>query len=350
MARIVKGILFGDLQAHPWQEQERPDRWKDCQRVINEIYDKATEIGAEFVGFMGDLFEAKRAVRTDIMGAIYRTFIERIEAFDGHTLFVTGNHDIYRDGSTLAPFQSLLKAYVADAPMSFVPKTDGAIILLMPWGMESINDFGCEWDIALTHCDFKGARHSPTHVSDSDNWRDSFRDPEYGWKHRVIFNGHYHHPAELKGKDKVSVVMVGSPMQHDWSDIDGGARGCIEVTIDPGKSVTYKRHEFKFPKFYRGATPWFRDGIDFLLPQLEPSGQVEVETHDGVAAIAGEDNYRALTGYLYHTGIKPPDLGRYRDIGLQLMEGTSYGEAGVQVAVQRGGGGGSGVGGGGTGD
>ena len=323
----LKGIVFGDLQAHPWQEQISATRWRDCVKVISDVYDKADEVDADFVCFLGDLFESKRAIRSDVMAAVYEKFIENARHFDGHTYLVKGNHDIYRQGCTLQPFRGAGGKITVCETVTAV-KLHGYDLLFVPWGSEAQSVGLSKYSLAFTHCEFKGARHSATHVTEDDSMPPQFRNARIDNPNRVIFNGHYHHPKTYMGQknEDVPLVNVGSPMHHDWSDIDSGPRGCVEVFIDGG-APSWKWHHFDYPRFFRDeSSAEFREGKDFALPKLDEGRTAQTATHKDVEDIAGEDTHAMLQAYMQREGVPAMHKRQFLQTGFDLLGGTSYGD------------------------
>src|SRR3990167_8487607 len=87
-------VVWGDLQAHPWQELERPDRWRELLCVFGMVNRVAKDHDADAIVFLGDLFQNKRTLRADVVGETLIQFARAIEEFDKPYYIMEGNHDL----------------------------------------------------------------------------------------------------------------------------------------------------------------------------------------------------------------------------------------------------------------
>jgi len=253
-------VAFGDVHAHPWQDGERPDRWKDCVKAIDLVYDVANAEKADMIVFCGDLFESKRAIRTDIAAAVAeqihdasKYFCAGATATPRHVIYLAGNHDMYRDSCVLRMLGEPVRVIEGQAQEILYPKRGH--FLFAPHGTNWANVVEKDYDAVFTHQEFKGAELRPGILTQDDNVPEWVRA-----RSRIVINGHYHIPQTLvhKGKGKLAdVLCLGSPLQHNWKDVDDPLlRGCwiIELSCG-GKAARYKDVHVlggfdEFPRFF----------------------------------------------------------------------------------------------------
>ena len=297
-------VLFGDLQAHPWQEGQVARRWLDHVNALKRIRDSAYSFGsATPVVFLGDLFESKRLIRSDVASLIYKNM-----GFVTH--LVCGNHDIYKGMCSLLPITNMHMnggglLFQAEAvvhhrlgfPAAFVPfgATKQSIEVVA-------NDMS--WVVAFTHADIEGAYQAAGIRTQQSTLPPEFF--EAGGNRRFIFNGHYHrHQVIQKNKSSVPVVCVGAPLCHSWADCDDTTpRGYVTVEIKWGIPDSYLvdwEHVplTEFPRFYSTPGPHARP-LDFVLtPPADPAMvQAATVVHGNVDDASSMDLSVALEGYL----------------------------------------------------
>ena len=288
----VRLALFADLQAHDWQRgnELNRNRLADVLSCVRSAYDVAGIAKADKVIFLGDLIESKGTVRTDVASSVYH------EVIAGHsvwrearqtqcstvfieTILIEGNHDQFSGGSTLQPFIEIGGMRVALGPeeglslhafssiaFGYRKNAVGVPKSALVWARQHT-----EPGIAFSHLPLKGMQIAPGIEDEPDASLSAVYDALPG----VVFQGHYHRPKEVKWRDGRTVIVVGAPMHHDWSDLDApNDRGCVVADCLLSKSgelvgVEYQRVVFDhLPRFVSDAAK-ARPGLDFVLPLAE---------------------------------------------------------------------------------
>ena len=320
-AETYRFVVWGDLQAHPWQESRRADAGKDLVRVINTVYEIANQASANGVVFLGDLFESKRAVRTDYASRIiqqinYRALCSR-DAYIWNCM-VEGNHDRYNGRSMLNAFN--YETGVSDGETNFSSVDDvyskpticrikshapnKFSIAFIPYECDpksGLKDF-CNAAlhdgiplVAFSHCQISGSVMGESVIGGKLVERGTTTLPA-GIRNgkTVIFNGHYHRPGTLTLPEGNQVVFVGSPMQYNWTDIDSGDRGIVVVDILPNNKVEWRRVWFNgTPRFYSAENKDQATSIDFVREvDVEVTGAPSVRAK---GASVSSDALTALT-------------------------------------------------------
>lgn len=228
-----KIILISDLHLNRWNYGATTTADGLNSRLLSQtqflywIRDVALQYGAKAVWCLGDLFHTNQTIHAEVLRAAYQGVTSIYSA--GVTFnSLVGNHDMAtKDGSLhslhwlseygeivtkpgivdLGGVRTLAVPYTEDAEVlkqAFDrPRHDGAQIALLHQGIDLNNGRGSAW--VLNEIFTKDM--IPEHI-------------------KKVFTGHYHKPVD---DDKVSIV--GSAMQHTWSDADGVPRGCI--VLDP---------------------------------------------------------------------------------------------------------------------
>lgn len=333
----MKILVYGDIHFHPWQADDRPDRWEDCLSVLRDVRSLAYKHAVDAVVFLGDLFENKRLLRADIAGQAY-TQLQRplLAVRNGKREIVpmyaiAGNHDYYKDACTLEPLRSLRDkrhVFTAGTPAQelSVQAETGERLLFLPYGI-NLSDMDAEamaatrYDAVFMHGEIEGTALNngiQSERTDVPGW-------VFGMAVDVFVNGHYHTPGFKQVNDR-SVYMCGAPLQHHWGDADETKqRGVALLTLETGKKPVFTRILIgnNYPKFYTTKTADTRE-TDFVLAQETAVTVTADEQRKYGDVIASGTHSQMVAGYIKQ---RIPDLAekgkfaKYYKTGLALLKG-----------------------------
>jgi len=229
---VSKALVVSDVHFHRWQYGSTivdgyNSRLLGQLKYFFLLRDICVDRGIKHVICLGDLFHTNQTVHAEVLSAASQAI--RCLANAGiqfHCL--VGNHDMAsKDGK----IHSLdwLRSYgqLVDRPQ--VLTIEGRHIAACPYteSVEQLTDFltkpRLKAELVLLH---QGVN---LHESRGSAWvlNEIFTKemvPEYV---KRVLTGHYHKPI-----DDGKISIVGSPMQHNWSDYDDAARGCMILDLD----------------------------------------------------------------------------------------------------------------------
>ena len=318
MVSMRSWVVFSDLQLHFWQETERPDRWKDMLNVFDAVFRMAKKHNADIV-FLGDLFESKRSIRSDILSATYMRIAKLMRKSDARFHFVAGNHDQYAGICTQSAFRLGRRFLVHDSAHATCINAEYSIYAL-PYG--AISDPNLDYRVLCSHVDIRGAKMSQGILAESSGVDESIF---YRRGSRsLVLNGHYHVPQTIDlGKKYVRIECLGAPLQHNWGDARSGdlERGIYVLDMhEDGKSSTTKIPLRKFPKFYIDPddTVCIRKGVDFV--RTTPKIKVESK-RKGVKDIAAIDPVSFIPAFVSSRIKDERQRKKLISAGLALLKG-----------------------------
>jgi len=305
---VQRLILWGDSQFHPWQEQERPERWETLLNIIETVYQEAVNRKADHIIFLGDLFEDKRRVRTDIFSAVFQELLKGWNRYRIPHYILMGNHDIWNGRSILTPFKHMDGFTVITEPLLEPP------LLFVPYGAK-VTDSLVDYTVLFSHTELVGGNlgHDVRSIQ-------SMLPEDLLLKRgtrTVCFNGHYHHPQTIKLSDEhVPVHCVGTPAELNWSDADSKVpRGIGFVTIK-GQKVTYERIPLNFPRFFNAPSDEATE-LDFVRNLEEQKRSTKTKTHNDHDTIGGSEMTHAIRGYVVEKR-KSGRAGPLTELGIHL--------------------------------
>lgn len=94
----MKVVLVGDVQAHQWAKFPETDkngnnlRLLDTVKELNRIQGLCVKNKVDVCCVLGDIFEARNAIETTVMNAVYRAFYNFVE-HGIRLVLLMGNHD-----------------------------------------------------------------------------------------------------------------------------------------------------------------------------------------------------------------------------------------------------------------
>lgn len=307
-------IVFGDTQFHQWSETERPDHWKTHVNVLCTAFKLAHKEHADII-FLGDLFESKRSVRSDVQALVYSTLVKAMRKYPCTFHFIAGNHDQYAGVCTQSALR-LGPQYVVhdyDYPTYI---NEGLGIVALPYGASV--DPALEYSVLCSHIDIRGAILGTGIKSESSSVDECLFDK--GYERKLVLNGHYHVPHKIDME--VPIQCIGAPFQHNWNDARYAdvPRGLWLLDMG-GKSptVTMAMPLDKYPRFYTSLNNKnYREEIDFIRAPIENAAGIVREES---VVISRKDPTEFIPAYVCD---RMEDEGRRKGLiraGLALMKG-----------------------------
>ena len=323
-ATTMRLVLYGDTHFHPWQEADRPDRWKEMLRVLNIVHETAIREKADLIVHLGDFFLGKRTVRSDVLARAQSLFAEMGEIYNSDIpqILVAGNHDFFRGHCKLDIFNHVPNVTVWHQTIPYLDYPEDVRILIAPYGLTDLPEH-TDYDILLTHSDIcNGHVANGIHTATSTLPTNLL---ENIGRRKICFNGHYHIPQTITTHGHVPVVCVGAPYHINFSDTDGGARGIIVVTITRER-CSYKRIWLnRFPHFYRKRTKDTRPK-DFVQEELQDISDVATVVHDSADVIGGSNMEDAIEQYTLDMYKGQHDDEYVSEVGIKLYRGEGGGK------------------------
>lgn len=260
---MKKFIVFSDAQFHPWQETTHPELWVRMTNVITKSFKLANKRKADVL-FLGDLFESKRAVRSDISSVVYRKLATCLKKFPSTKFhFVAGNHDQYAGVFTQEALRlnENVVMHTGSSP-SYIDEELGVVAL--PYGASVSATL--PYRVLCSHVDIKGATMGSGVKAEESSVDDGlFRK---AGRRELVLNGHYHVPQHMKNRRQVDIWCVGAPFQHNWNDARYSKipRGLWELTVTEHRALFRRALILKsYPRFYMSESDKdYRPSIDFI--------------------------------------------------------------------------------------
>jgi len=298
----MKLVIWSDSHFHQHQEDLRPDRWKKMLRVMNIVHEVALREKADMIVHLGDFFESKRTVRSDVLALAQSLFAEMSEVHNSEIpqMLISGNHDSFRGYCKLDIFNHVPNVVVWYQTMPILNyknskgwHNEDVKLLIAPYG---ITDPPCDvdYDILLCHADICKGEMAKGIVTNTSTLPTSLL--EKTGRRKICFNGHYHIPQVIRQKGHVPVVCVGAPYHLNWNDANGGPRGIIVADFTKEK-CTYKRVWLtQFPQFFRKRTKDTRPN-DFVQEEIQDVSDVATTVHESHEIVGGNDMSTAIEQY-----------------------------------------------------
>ena len=301
----VRVLCTGDWHIHPWQEAERPTRWRDdCLRVVDDLHTAARITKADAVVFLGDLYEDKRKARHDLCAQT----IDAIDCFARCVkvpiMWLSGNHDsFYPDIASILPLYrtNLYRISSLCTPPVGEFAEEYSKVLFCPWGIGSnISEELTNYSVLFCHTTFSGISvNAGTSFESADGLPAELTAPKPG--RRLIVSGHYHNPQFIKGTaQRLPVLCVGAPIMHDWSDLEPREpRGFVLLRLLPdGIKIVRLPISQNYPRFWRERTAQTKP-TDFVLSEIVRKDITEdASQHDNVVQIAQAGSLSAIKAYV----------------------------------------------------
>jgi len=244
----MKTLVFSDLHLHNWTYGATLDNGWNSRlyqqvKVCEQIYKSAVDNEVDQVVFCGDMFHTPGRIETHVLNAAVRA-MELFRPFNFHLL--VGNHDYIdkkRDIHALRWIDSDIGYVMSNRsgmkmitiynskPMVFLSYTDNKL------HVEDALNYAPEGAVVYMHQGVSNVPMGSGFVVPNEILSEDMIPSHV----KRVLVGHYHKPWD---GEKISVV--GSPMQHNWGDVDFIPRGWL-IYDDETNNIT--RYESDAPKF-----------------------------------------------------------------------------------------------------
>jgi DNA repair exonuclease SbcCD nuclease subunit len=256
-----KFVVFSDLHLNNWKYGALTiDGWnsrlKAQARLLDDILSFCIRHDVKHVFFCGDMFHNHQTVHAGPLSVACTAFAE-FKYHEINLFFLVGNHDL----ASLTP-----RIHTLDALYPYGTVIDDAAridvgniqvnLLSYTNNRDTILEFleGCEEDsLVFLH---SGVQNVPVN-SKGFIIKDEILHPD-DIPNRVLhaFTGHYHSHSKVTPK----LTIVGSPMQHTWSDA-GEDRGWLFCEIEePGLRIAQMRDSYA-PRFIHTTEQTWQDDL-----------------------------------------------------------------------------------------
>ena len=324
----MKLLLYADTHFHNWSESERPDHWRNLVGVIGRVYRIALREECDWVVHLGDLFESKRRIRSDVISTVFTEIIKHHTASGLRSAFVAGNHDFYGSECILTPLGEIPGISIFGVGGTL----PGSRVVCAPWGTESGSVEvdrvrGIRSTILLFHGNVEGAAFSDRPGSrrcvKSDLELLSRQAGNRSSGPVFAVGGHIHNPQtrHIQGdKGRSVVAYCGPPYQLSWSDADSRVgRGCATLDCE---TLAYKRFIFNdYPKFWTSDGPHVRPQ-DFVRGTSKVTAEVRTRVHKNHEVIGGDSAEHAIAEYVKLKCNQPENEERLIQVGLDLYHAS----------------------------
>lgn len=275
---MSKALIISDIHLHRWQYGSTVTEQGYNSRLVDQIQYLATlpysvDEDIKHIICLGDLFHTNQTVHAEVL-QLASSVMEYYANADIKFHCLVGNHDMAsRDGTIhsldwLKPYGTVINTHmvfsIEGRQISALPYTED-IRKLEQFFVPSMNS-----ELVLLH---QGVN---LHENRGSAWvlNEIFKKEMVPDHVKRVLTGHYHKPC-----DEGKISIVGSPMQHNWSDYDDAARGAILLDLD---SLEIERVENKFsPKFLK--VDWNEpEGVDNCFVKIAncPKDKMEKTRED----------------------------------------------------------------------
>lgn len=246
---MSKALIISDIHLHRWSYGSTLTKGGFNSRLaeqLNYLYNvrnMACENEVKHVICLGDLFHTHSTIHAEVLHAAV-TFVQALKNAGIKFHCIVGNHDMaskdgkihtldwLRDYGTLVDSWSIFD--IEGRRIAATPYTESEAQLL------NVLNHSIDTELILLH---QG-------INLNENQGSAWVINEIFTKEMVpehvkrVLTGHYHRPV-----DDGKISIVGSPMQHNWSDCDDTPRGCMILDLD---TLETKRIENTYsPKFLK---------------------------------------------------------------------------------------------------
>ena len=229
---------------------------------LDAIYTELGEMGARTLVFVGDIFDNRRFIATDVLDYAYRMFRDRLKDFECYV--IAGNHDMLYDNSSevcqVRYFENLPNVHVYTDGVG-LENIDGKKWFFVPWIQEDKLEKVNKWlikesrgdisnNVIVGHFDMMGVRMEAKTVSTA-----GFDPKRFLNAAKLTISGHYH-CRSVTEEDGSLVCYVGTPYQLSFG----------HVGVPAGYHV-YEDGRLTFHK--NTVSPEFVDVLDTELDKYE---------------------------------------------------------------------------------
>jgi len=256
----IKHLLIADIHLSSKDEEVKFS-------ILEQAIRMSRDLGA-FVTILGDLFDKRVAVETEIIRRAQNIFV----ANEKYLHIVVGNHDKVneQDDSEDSPsiLENISRLHIVPAcdvhnKIGYISYTANEetlrerIKLVLKEGAR----------ILMTHNDFRGFEMNSGVRSEKGYSRSLVK------KFDRVYTGHFHKPSQMG-----NITYIGNQYHCSFSDAGQKKRGVL-ITVRDGKVVEEELVKFKFPKFKKvimEANKSTKEIKDRILKAKEKSENVQV--------------------------------------------------------------------------
>jgi DNA repair exonuclease SbcCD nuclease subunit len=246
---MSKALVISDIHLHRWSYGSTVTKDGLNSRLalqlsyLSIVRDIAVSAGVKHVFCLGDLFHTHSTVHAEVMQVAWR-FVDSLHKQGIKFHCLVGNHDMASKDGKIHTLD-WLRDYGTLVDTWSIFDIEGRTITAAPY-MESeetlrdvLNESGAAELFLL---------HQGVNLNDNQGsaWviNEIFKPEMVPAITKLVLTGHYHKPIDT---DKISIV--GSPMQHTWSDCDNVPRGIILLDLD---TLEFERIENTYsPQFLK---------------------------------------------------------------------------------------------------
>lgn len=232
------------------------------KNFIDWFIDQCKQNECNTVLFMGDWHEVREEVSVKTYNYSYNSLVKMSNA-GLRVHMIVGNHDAYYannvDTNSINAFSEINNVYIYTKTTHM--SVDGLRIGLYPWAFDTkeVQSSTIRDEVAFGHFEFIGGQFN--HVShckhgDYDStWITDYCAP-------LSFSGHFHMRKEYSTKTG-KVVVVGCPLELDWSDRNTNKGICLFHTDSKAyefidNNITPKHIAISLNAVRNGDTSWAR--------------------------------------------------------------------------------------------
>lgn len=214
-----KVLIFSDI--HFGENLNSPLKLDIACKNIDFIIDLIKKYKINNVIFCGDWFHSRASLSVNTFYKSYQALSKLTSNINGKLYMIVGNHDSYYKNSidihSLKSFEQISNVQIIESIETII--IDGKKLTFCPWGTNLDNLKNIKSDYLFGHFEPNGAELAGSISQGSDY---SINDLTSICS--TVFSGHYHISKEYP-TETGTLIMVGSPSQQNWGDINT-KRGC----------------------------------------------------------------------------------------------------------------------------
>jgi DNA repair exonuclease SbcCD nuclease subunit len=221
---MAKVLIFSDI--HWGLNLNSQTKLNIAIQDINFLIETARQKQCDYCIFCGDWYHDRKTIAVNVSDESYRQLKRLSEVIPNKIQFIIGNHDTYFKNSisvnSVNVFENLVDVISQPKTLIIGNKT----LAFLPWG-ENIKEINIKANYLFGHFEPNGAQLCGT---TSQNRPYDMED-----LNRIaplVFSGHFHYMTSYE-TDLGKVIMVGSPSQQNWGDVDN-KRGCYILDTETG--------------------------------------------------------------------------------------------------------------------
>ena len=256
----MKALVFGDIHVHNYATFNNKEnrRLENTLKAIRYIFKHADKVGAEYILFVGDLYNQQGFLPTLVVNRTVETFKTLFDRYKNIKLVaITGNHDLAskqvkgkKAVSALGHLDSLFENFkLIDNKVYSIEVEKGCFTEIHGIPYFDYSEHFSQVLDSCKICNLQGSKNILlTHQMSTDfgnsmiNTDIDFTDDRFK-QFDMVFNGHVHLHQELAK----NFINVGSPLPRDVDDI-GVDKGFIEFDLENPKNWEFISLTNLFPQ------------------------------------------------------------------------------------------------------